>query len=237
MHGSYRTNGLWAAVGFSFAALSLGVMVAVFAMLEYDERCMHGLVEGPGKLLATRDQAFPPATVCEFEGGEVSTIGGHGPFNWLMWAGMAVLVGCLLVALVAECLQPPLGSRLAVPMTRGAKLRRTGAAFTVLGSLFAGWYALTGWQLLAGPSSACGRGADWGSQQPRTLDPSLFPPQATCQYTSGLTRRLNPEWMASLAVELAVPALLAGVGFGLALWRWSTERRAAPERVREPQAS
>ncbi|MEX3104898.1 MULTISPECIES: hypothetical protein [unclassified Streptomyces] len=237
MYGSYRTNGLWAGVGLSLTALLVGCMVASVDMMEFDERCMHGLTTGPGKLLRTRDQAFPPATVCEFEHGDVSSIGGHGLLNVLLWAGLAVLVTCLLVALVAECLEPPLGGRFVEPMTRTAKLRRTGTAFFVLGSVFAGAYALFGWRLLAGPASACSRGADWGSNQPRTLEYTLFPPQFTCQYTSGLTRRMNPEWAASFTLELAALALLSGIGFALALRRLWRERRTAPGRSREPQAS
>ncbi|WP_075660790.1 hypothetical protein [Streptomyces acidiscabies] len=237
MYGSYRTDRLWATAGISFAVLLVGSLVAAVGMLEFDEECMHGLVEGPGQLLRTRDQAFPPATVCEFEGGEVSSIGGHGPFDVLMWAGMVLLVTCLLVALVAECLEPPLGGRFVEPMTRAEKLGRTRVVFFVFGSVFVLVYTLVGWQLLAGPSSACSRGGDWGTNPPRTLDYNFLPPQATCQYTSGSTSRLNPEWAASLATELAVPALLAGTGYTLARRRSAEERRTAPDRSRESQAS
>ncbi|MFM9443029.1 hypothetical protein [Streptomyces acidiscabies] len=217
--------------------IAVGSMVALFAMMEFDERCMQGLTTGPGRLLRTRDQAFPPATVCEFEGGDVSSAGGHGVLNVLLWAAMAVLVACLLVALVAECLEPPLGGPFVEPMARAGRLRRTGAAFSVLGSLFLGVYALFGWRLLTGPASACSRGADWGSNRPRTLEYTFFPPQFTCRYTSGLTRRMNPEWVASFTIELAVPALLSGIGFALAWRRLREERRTAPDRSREPQAS
>lgn len=91
------------------------------------------------------------------------------------------------------------------------------------GSVFLIFYALAGRHLLAGPSSACAAGADWGTNPPRTLTYSFLPPQATCQYTSGLTRRMNPDWVASLATELAVPAVVAGAGFGVALWRWRVD--------------
>ena len=77
-HSGYRTGGLWAAAGISFAALIAGSAVALFAMLEFDERCMQGITEGPGRLLRTRDQAFPPATVCEYTGGDIVSFGGHG---------------------------------------------------------------------------------------------------------------------------------------------------------------
>ncbi|WP_416974039.1 hypothetical protein [Streptomyces sp. 4F14] len=237
MHGSYRTGRLWAAVGISFGALVVGSLVALAGMLEFDEECMQGLTKGPGQLLRTRYEAFPPATVCEFERGDVSSVGGHGPLNVLMWAGMLVLVTCLLVALVAECLEPPLGGPFVEPMTRAEKAGRTRAVFFVLGSVFVLVYGLVGWQLLAGPSSACSRGGDWGSNPPTTLDPTFLPPQATCRYTSGMTSRLNPEWAASLATELAVPALLAGTGHALARRRLNEERRTAPDRSREPQAS
>ncbi|WP_210570451.1 hypothetical protein [Streptomyces sp. GESEQ-4] len=223
-HGGYRTGGLWAAAGISFGAVMVGSAIASFGMMEFDERCQHGLIQGPGRLLRVRDQAFPPATICEFQYGEVSSIGGGGVLNVLLWGSMLILVTCLLVALIAECLDPSLGSELVVPMSRGAKLRRTGAAFFVLGSVFLMVYAFAGWRLVAGPSSACAAGADWGNQAPKTLEYSFFPPQATCQYTSGLTRQMNPDWVASLATELAVPALMAGVGFALALRRWAVDR-------------
>ncbi|MFI2431328.1 hypothetical protein [Streptomyces sp. NPDC018693] len=226
-HGGYRTDGLWIAAAVSFCVLIAGSAIAGFGMLEFDERCMHGMTRGPGRLLRTRNEAFPPATICEFERGEVSSVGGSGVLAFLLWASLVVLVVCLFVALVAECLDPPLGSDLVVPMSRTEKLRRTGTAFFVTGSVFLMFYALAGWQLFTGPSSVCSAGGDWGSQAPKTLEYSFFPPQATCQYTSGMTRQLNPDWLASLATELAFPALLAGVGFALAWRRRRAERSSA----------
>ncbi|MFJ8634808.1 hypothetical protein [Streptomyces sp. NPDC093568] len=226
-HGGYRTDGLWAATGISFGAVVVGSGVALFGMLEFDEQCQQGLIQGPGRLLRVRDRAFPPATICEFERGEVSSIGGSGVLSMLLWGSFLVLVVCLLVALVAECFEPRLGGGWVVPMSRAAKLRRTAAAFFVTGSAFLMLYALAGWRLFTGPSSVCSAGADWGFHPPRTLEYSFFPPQATCQYASGEIWLLNPEWVASLSVELAVPALIAGVGFVLAWRRRSAERRTA----------
>lgn len=215
-YGGYRTGGLWVATGISFGAVVVGSGLALLGMFEFDERCMQGMTQGPGRLLRVRDQAFPPATICEFQHGDVSSIGGRGVLSVLLWGSLLVMVTCLLVALIAECFDPRLGSDLVVPMSRGERLRRTGTAFFVTGSVFLMFYALVGWRLFAGPSSVCSVGADWGTNAPKTLEYSFFPPQATCQYTSGLTRRMNPDWMASLAMELAVPALIAGVGFALA---------------------
>ncbi|MFD8572252.1 hypothetical protein [Streptomyces sp. NPDC059639] len=228
-YGAYRTNPLWVVAGICLSALVVCSGLALFGMLEFDERCMQGLIKGPGALGDVRQQAFPPATVCEFAGGDVTSIGGRWPLAALLWLAMAGFVGCLLVALVAECFEPAPGRDHVMPMSRAGKLSRTGTAFFVTGSVFAGFYLLVGWRLLAGPSSACARGADWGSETPQTLDPSLFPPRATCRYTSGITKQMIPDWMATLTVELAVPALLAGIGFALALWRWRQERRAAKE--------
>ncbi|MFI9769694.1 hypothetical protein ACIHJG_22885 [Streptomyces sp. NPDC052415] len=194
-------------------------------MIEFDERCMQGLTTGPGELLRTRDQAFPPATICEFQHGDVASIGGRGVLGVLLWCCLLVMVVCLFVALIAECCEPPLGSDLVVPRTRTEKLRRTGTALFVTGSVFLMCYALAGWQLFAGPSSVCSAGGEWGEHAPRTLEYSFFPPQATCQYTSGMTRRMNPDWLASLTVQLSLPALLAGIGFALAWRRWAVERR------------
>ncbi|MEU1305484.1 hypothetical protein [Streptomyces shenzhenensis] len=225
-HGGYRTDGLWAAAGVSFGLVVVGSGLALLGMMEFDERCMQGVTQGPGRLLRVRDQAFPPATICEFDGGEVSSIGGRAVLGAPLWASLLIMITCLLVALIAECFEPRLGSDLVVPMSRAEKLRRTGTAFFVTGSVFLMFYALVGWRLFAGPSSVCSAGADWGQNPPRTLTYSFFPPQATCQYTSGLTEQLNPDWMASLAAELAVPVVPAGIGFVLAWRRWSVERRA-----------
>ncbi|MCK7621793.1 hypothetical protein MUU72_01385 [Streptomyces sp. RS10V-4] len=229
-YGGYRTGGLWIAAGASFGGVVVGSGLALFGMLEFDEQCAQGLIRGPGRFLHARDRAFPPATVCEFEQGEVVSPGGQGVLSVLLWAGLLVLVGCLLTALVAECLDPDprRGGGLVVPMTRAEKLRRTGTAFFVTGSAFLLCYAAAAWRLFAGPSSACAAGADWGTQAPRTLEYGFLPPQATCQYTSGLTRPLNPDWLAALATESAVPAALAGIGFALAWRRRRAERRASP---------
>ncbi|WP_405768671.1 hypothetical protein [Streptomyces sp. NBC_01538] len=227
-YGGYRTGGLWVAAGISFGAVVVGSALALFGMLEYDERCTQGLVTGPGELRNVRSQAFPPATICEFEHGDVTSVGGGTALGAFLWLSMLVLVVCLLLALIAEWFEPRLDNRLAVPRTRVEKVRRTGVTFFATGAVFLMFYALAGWKLLAGPSSACSTGADWGVNPPRTLKYSFLPPQATCQYTSGLTRQLNPAWTASLATELAVPALMAGVGFVLAWRRWRTDRPEGP---------
>jgi len=101
-HGGYRTGGLWAVTGVAFGAMLLGSAAALLGMLEYDEQCMQGLVRGPGELLRTENRAFPPATVCVFERGEVSSLDGWGVLGPMLWIAMAVLVVCLLAALVAE---------------------------------------------------------------------------------------------------------------------------------------
>ena len=229
-YGGYRTGGLWIAAGISFGAVVVGSALALFGMLEFDEQCAQGLVTGPGKLGDIRNRAFPPATICEFEHGDVTSIGGGFILGGLLWLSMLVLVVCLLVALVAEWFEPRLGGALVIPVSRAAKLRRTAVAFFVTGSAFLMFYALAGWKLLAGPSSACAAGADWKYNPPTTLSYSFLPPQATCRFTSGLTRRMNPDWVASLATELTVPALIAGVGFGLAWGRRREERRAIRQR-------
>jgi hypothetical protein len=174
-YGGYRTGGLWAAAAISFGAVVVGSVLALFGMLEFDERCMHGLTQGPGRLLRVRDQAFPPATICEFQRGEVSSIGGQGVLSVLLWAGLLVMVTSLFVALIAECFDPRLGSDLVVPMSRAEKLRRTGAAFFVTVSVFLMFYALAGWRLFTGPSSVCSTGADWGTNEPKTLEYSFLP--------------------------------------------------------------
>ncbi|MFE7515061.1 hypothetical protein ACFU8I_28080 [Streptomyces sp. NPDC057540] len=235
-HGGYRTGWLWAVAGVAFGAVLLGSAAALLGMIEYDERCMQGLVRGPGRLLRTRDQAFPPATVCVFERGEVSSLDGWPVLAALLRTALAVLVVCLLAALVAEWFAPRPGGRWVLPMSRAEKLRRTGAAFFVTGSAFLMLYAMAGWKLLAGPSSACVRGGDWRYHPPRTPEYSFFPPQATCQFASGATSRLNPDWLASLTGWAAVPALLAAVGFALAWRRRREERRTADPEPTAPTA-
>ncbi|MFB6835875.1 hypothetical protein [Streptomyces sp. NPDC056361] len=226
-HGGYRTGGLWAAAGISFGVVVIGSGVAAFGMLEYDERCMQGMVAGPGPLLRTRNEAFPPATVCEFARGEVSSLDDWSVLGPLLWLALAVLVVCLFAALLAEWFEPRVGAPWVRPMSRAEKLNRTGTALFVTGSMFAMLYALAGWKLLAGPSSACSTGGDWGENAPTTVAYSFFPPQATCRYTSGTTSLLTPEWLASLTAQSAAPALVAAVGFALAWRRRRAERRTA----------
>ncbi|MEV4425827.1 hypothetical protein AB0K23_10635 [Streptomyces sp. NPDC049602] len=226
-HGGYRTGGLWAAAGVAFGAVVIGSGPALFAMFEYDERCTQGLIRGPGELLRTRNQAFPPATVCVFERGEVSSLDHWAALGALLWLALAVLVVCLFAALVADWFEPRPGGRWVTPLSRAQKLRRTATALFVTGSVFLMLYALAGWKLLAGPASACSRGGDWRFNLPRTLEYSFFPPQATCRYTSGMTSRLNPDWLPALTAQTAVPALLAAIGFALAWRRLREERRTA----------
>lgn len=88
---------------------------------------------------------------------------------------MLILVVCLFAALIAEWFEPELGGPFVQPVSRAAKLRRTAVAFFVTGSAFLMFYALAGWKLLAGPSSACAAGADWGTNPPTTLDHSFLP--------------------------------------------------------------
>ncbi|MFI2778320.1 hypothetical protein [Streptomyces sp. ALB3] len=225
-HG-YRTDGLWATAGIAFGALTVFLFLAVVAMSDFGERCAHGLIQGPGRLREVRHQAFPPATVCEFQGGEVVSVGGRDVLGTLLWTGLLVMVVCLFVALLAECLDPEPGGRLVTPMSRTRKLRRTGTAFAITGFAFLLLYALAGWRLVQGPSSACSAGRDRDVLAPRTLEYSLFPPQATCQYASGHTKRVNPPWLVSLTAQSAAPTLLAGVGFALAWRRRGAERRDA----------
>ncbi|MFE0653734.1 hypothetical protein ACFVZH_34750 [Streptomyces sp. NPDC059534] len=226
-HGGYRTGGLWAVAGIAFGVVVIGCGLALLTMLEYDERCMQGMTRGPGALLRTRNEAFPPATVCEFERGDVSSLDAWVVLGPILWLVLAALVLCLFSALVAEWFEPRVGAPWVRPMSRAEKLNRTATALFVTGSAFAMLYALAGWKLLAGPSSACVTGGDWGSNAPRTLEYSFFPPQATCQYTSGMTSRLNPDWLASLTAQSAAPALIAAVGFALAWRRRREERRPA----------
>ncbi|MGA5493929.1 hypothetical protein ACPCSP_06140 [Streptomyces cinereoruber] len=226
-YGGYRTGGLWAAVGISFTAVLIGSGLALFLMLEYDERCSQGLVQGPGGLRGIRNQAFPPATVCEFERGEVSSLGNAWVLGALLWVALVVLVVCLFTALVADWFEPRPGDPLVEPRSRAEQVSRTGAAFFVTGSLFLLLYALAGWELFTGPSSACSASGDWGYHPPRTLEYSFFPPQATCQYASGTTEHLTSGRLSSLTALSALPALVAGVGFALARRRRREERRAA----------
>ncbi|MFK0230736.1 hypothetical protein ACIQUL_33750 [Streptomyces sp. NPDC090303] len=235
-HGGYRTGGLWVGAGVALAVVLLGSAAALLGMLEYDERCTQGLVRGPGELRRTRHQAFPPATVCVFERGEVSSLDGWPVLAALLWAALTVLVLCLLTALVAEWFVPRPGPRWVAPMSRAEKLSRTGTTLFVTGSVFLTLYAAAGWKLLAGPSSACVRGGDWRYHPPRTLEYSLFPPQATCQFASGATSRLNPDGLVSLTDWAAVPALLAGIGFALAWRRRREERRTAHPEPGSPAA-
>ncbi len=228
-HGAYRTGLLWAAACIALGAVVVGSGIALFGMIEFDERCMQGMTPGPGRLLRTRDQAFPPATICEFEGGDVSSVGGHGVLNVLLWAGLLIMITCLLAALIAECLDPRPGGEWVAPMSRTAKLRRTGTVLFVTGSVFALLYGLSAWQLFTGPSSVCSAGADWQFHAPQTLDHSFFPPQATCRYASGEIWHLNSDAMVLVTCAAAIPALIAALAFALAWWRRRSERREQGE--------
>ncbi|MFI0815326.1 hypothetical protein ACH4TX_03575 [Streptomyces sp. NPDC021098] len=223
-HGAFRTGRLWAGAGVLSLVLFGSLTLAGVGSLEFDERCGHGMVTGPGRLLDVRRQAFPPAVICEYEGGEVSA-GGTGVLGAVVWCALVGLVLCVVLALLAECVELPAGTGLQISRTE--RLRRTGTAFFVTGSFFALVYGLAAWPLLTGPSSACSAGGEWGSYPPKTLDYTLFPPQATCMFHSGTTSRLNAGWVASLTVMLAVPALISAAGLALAWRRGRREAHAA----------
>ncbi|MEU3688984.1 hypothetical protein [Streptomyces narbonensis] len=219
-HGGYRTDRLWAVFRIALVATGLGSMVALAGMLSFDDECGRGWIEGPGTPKGTRFEAFPPAAVCEFERGEVSSTG--DALGGFLWVAMTVLVVCLFTALIAEWCEPRLGGPLVVPMSRAEKRNRTGAAFFVTGSAFLVLYALAGWRLFLGPSSVCSGGDGRG---PTTTAYDLFPPQATCLTASGSVSRLNPDWVTSLTALSALPALVAGIGYALAVRRLRAERR------------
>jgi len=223
-HGAFRTGRLWAAAGVLSLVLFLAFVVAWLDTLEFDERCSHGMVKGPGQLGDIRRQAFPPATICEYEGGEVAA-GGTGILGAVIWCALAGLVLCVLLALLAECVELPAGTGLR--LTRTERLRRAGTAFFVTGSFFALVYGLLAWPLLTGPSSACSAGAEWGIHPPKTLDHRLFPPQATCMTHSGSVSRLNAGWAETLTVMLAVPASISAAALALAWRRGRREAHAA----------
>lgn len=228
-YGAFRTGRLWAAAGVSFVLLLVFSGWSWLASLEFDERCGHGLVQGPGGLLDVRYQAFPPAVVCEYENGEVSA-GGTGLLGAVLWLSLAVLVLSVLLALLAECVELPAGAEAALSLTRVEKLRRTATALFVTASLFLLLYGLAAWPLVTGPSSACSARGEWGTYPPRTLEYSLFPPQATCMYHSGETAMLNPGWVGTLTTASAVPTVIAAFGTALAWRRRRAELRGPAPR-------
>ncbi|MFD7502238.1 hypothetical protein [Streptomyces sp. NPDC059850] len=223
-HGAFRTERLWAAAGVLSLVLFLTSVVAWVDTLEFDERCSHGMVNGVGELGKIRRQAFPPATICEYAGGDVAA-GATGLLGAVIWCALAGLALCVLLALLAECVELPAGIG-GLQLTRKERLRRAGTAFFVTGSFFALVYGLLAWPLLGGPSSACSAGADWGSYPPKTLDYSLFPPQATCVTRSGDVSQLNAGWAETLTVMLAVPAAISATALALAVRRGRREAHA-----------
>ncbi|MFJ8692030.1 hypothetical protein [Streptomyces roseolilacinus] len=228
-YGAFRTGRLWAAAGVSFVLLLVFSGWSWLALLEFDERCGHGLVQGPGRLVDIRYQAFPPAVICEYENGEVSA-GGTGLLGAVLWLSLVVLVLSVLLALLAECVELPAGAEAALSLTRVEKLRRTTTALFVTASLFLLLYGLAAWPLVTGPSSACSAGGEWGAYPPRTLEYSLFPPQATCMYHSGETVMLNPRWVGTLTTASAVPMVISAFGTALAWRRRRAELRGPAPR-------
>ncbi|WP_175412385.1 hypothetical protein [Streptomyces sp. TRM64462] len=225
-YGAFRTGRLWAAAGVSFVVLLLGSGWALLGSLEFDELCAQGKFTDQGRLLDIRRPSFPPAVICEYERGELSA-GGTGLLGALLWLSLLTLVLCVLLALLAECVELPAGSPRSARVTRRESLRRTAVAFCVTASVFTGVYVLMAWPLLSGPSTACAAGAEWGFHPPETRDPSFFPPQATCVFRSGETSRLNAEWATTVTAALALPAAIAGTALTLAWRRHHTERRTA----------
>ncbi|MFP3987124.1 hypothetical protein U9R90_06395 [Streptomyces sp. E11-3] len=225
-YGAIRTGKLWATAAVLFFVLLGSLALCVFDSLEFDERCAQGMVEGPGRLQDTRQQSFPPAVICEFEHGVVSA-GGTGLLGAVTWLSLAGLAMCVLLALLAECVELPAGPRAPLLISRAERTRRTGTALFVTGSAFLMVYGLFGWRLLAGPSSACSAGAEWGTFPPETLEYRLFPPQATCMAHSGRTWHLNGDWGEALATASAVYLAVAGAGFALAWRRRRAEVRGA----------
>ncbi|MFJ5263211.1 hypothetical protein ACIQAC_22365 [Streptomyces sp. NPDC088387] len=230
-YGAFRTERLWAVAGASSLALLLGTAAAFIGTLEFDERCAHGMVGGVGQLGATRTRSFPPATICEYTGGDV-TAGATGIFGVLLWFALAGAIVPVVLALLADCFECPAGTPFTRPATREAKLRRTGLTFGMSATLFLPLYVLTAWPLLRGGlTGACAADGEWGSYAPRTLDASYFPPGATCESTAGYTSALLPGWIQGVVTALGVPMILAGAALALAWWRW---RQPEPSPVAEP---
>ncbi|MDJ1135513.1 hypothetical protein [Streptomyces iconiensis] len=222
-YGAFRTGRLWGAAAGLFGVLFVASAWALLVSLEFDEQCAQGGVEGPGALGDIRRQAFPPAVICEYAGGEVSS-GGTGLLGGVIWLCAVGLALCVLLALLAECAELPDSASPALRFTRAQKLRRTGTALLVTGSVFLLAYGPTVRPLLTAPSSACAVGGGWGVNAPQTLDASLFPAQATCQFRSGGTEKLNPPWTETLTPVLAVPTVIAATAAVLAWRRRRAER-------------
>ncbi|MCX4821377.1 hypothetical protein OG883_15985 [Streptomyces sp. NBC_01142] len=216
--GAFRTERLWAAAGVLFVVLLATSGWSWLTSSEFDEHCARGMVEGPGRLLGFRRQTFPPAVICEYEHGEVSA-GGTGFFGVVMWICLMGMALCVVLALLAECVELPAGAASAQRISRTEKLRRTGTALFVTASAFLLVYGLAAWPLVTGPSSACSARGEWGTYPPSTVEYSLFPPQATCMYRSGETSKLNPGWVEVVTTALFVPMAISGVGVALALRR------------------
>ncbi|WP_222721703.1 hypothetical protein [Actinomadura sp. HBU206391] len=227
-YAAFRTGLLWVLVGWLFLVLLVSLGWSWFSALEFDERCNQGIVEGPGQLQDIRRPAFPPAVICEYTQGEISA-GGTGLLGAVMWLSLILLVLAVLLALLAECVESPAGARLTSPISRRDKLHRTSAVFVATAFPFLLIYGLAAWPLITGPSSSCGARGEWLGHPPKTLEYSLFPPQATCQYASGMTSELNPGWVVVLATALSIPMAIAGTSVVLAWHRRRLERRATQQ--------
>ena len=228
-YGAFRTGRLWAAVGALLLVLLASLGWSFLTSTEFDEQCDLGLVQGSGPLLEIRRQMFPPAVICEYEHGEVSA-GGTGLLGAVIWLSLVGLVLSVVLGLLAECVELPAPAGPAHFVSRTEKLRRTGTVLFVTASAFLLVYGLAAWPLVIGPSSACSAWGEWETYPPKTLEYSLFPPQATCMYQSGETSKLNPGWVEALTTALSVPMVIAGAGVALA-WR----RRRAELRDSAPR--
>ncbi|MFG3495284.1 hypothetical protein [Streptomyces sp. NPDC047928] len=171
---------------------------------ELDERCGHGLV-GPGGPFRIERSGFPPNLSCVYEDG--TTISAADGLGWAVWACVAGVAICAVVAFALEFTWHLAGPARAVSATRLRTL-----SFVCAAALAAHYAAVV---LVTGPPgreplSICSAFTTGVYRRADEVRRAVFPPQTTCVYPDGGTYDLVAGWVGALA-WLLLAALAASV--------------------------
>ena len=213
-------DGLWAAFALSVCA---GVLTWLLGWLtvgvsELDERCAHG-IEGPGGDFRVERGSFPPSVRCVFADG--TTVSAGDFFGWVLWMCVAAAVACAAAAWVCEFA----GLAQARAVVRFGILALVSLlVLALLCAVVPAVMAPPG----RDPLSTCSALTTGVYERASEVRRSVFPPQATCVYPSGVTHDLVPAWWGTTTWVALGAVLVAFLGLARALHRHGL-RPGSPE--------